>query len=222
MPLEADLAAALEAAGRGAPPPDFAAWALRIFAHQFERNAPYRAFCERRGVTPATVARWEDVPAVPSAAFRRVDLACGPPEAVFRTSGTSGAGARGRHLVPCLALYRASALATFAPFVLPDAARLPCLCLAPPPALRPESSLVQMCVWVGEGLASGVEWMIGAPTWFLTVAGANGIVGVAMTVGAFFGARKAIVPWALLAGATLTLAFGVLINLYAAQPVPIS
>src|SRR5204863_402246 len=88
-------------------------------------------------------------------------LACGPPEAVFRTSGTSGAGARGRHLVPCLALYRASALATFAPFVLPDAARLPCLCLAPPPVLRPESSLVQMCVWVGEGLASGIEWMIG-------------------------------------------------------------
>src|SRR6266566_1443237 len=121
MPLEAELATALEAAGRGTPPPDFAAWALRLFAHQFERNAPYRAFCERRGVTPATVARWEDVPAVPSAAFRRVDLACG----------------------------------------LPDAARLPCLCLAPPPALRPESSLVQMCVWVGEGLASGIEWMIG-------------------------------------------------------------
>src|SRR5438034_3230690 len=129
MPLEADLAAALETAGRGAPPPDFAAWALRVFAYQFERNAPYHAFCERRGVTPATVARWEDVPAVPSAAFRRVELACGPPEAVFRTSGTSGAGVRGRHLVPCLALYRASALATFAPFVLPDAARLPCLCL---------------------------------------------------------------------------------------------
>src|SRR5881392_2644489 len=159
--LEEELAAAIEAAGRGAPPADFTAWALRVFTHQFERNAPYRAFCERRGVTPATVARWEDVPAVPSAAFRRVELACGPPEAVFRTSGTSGAGVRGRHLVPCLALYRASALATFAPFVLPDAARLPCLCLAPPPVLRPESSLVQMCVWVGEGLASGIEWMIG-------------------------------------------------------------
>src|SRR5919198_805218 len=111
--LEAELAAAIEAAGPRAPPPDFAAWALSVFAHQFERNAPYRAFCARRGVTPATVARWEDVPAVPSAAFRRVDLACGPPEAVFRTSGTTGAGARGRHLVPHLALYRASALATF-------------------------------------------------------------------------------------------------------------
>src|SRR5213595_1208862 len=142
--LEEELAAAIEAAGRGAPPPDFAAWALRVFAHQFEHNAPYRAFCTRRGVTPATVARWEDVPAVPSAAFRQVDLACGPPEAVFSTSGTTSAAARGRHLVPHLALYRASALATFARFVLPDAARLPCLSLVPPPALRPDSSLVDV------------------------------------------------------------------------------
>src|SRR5882724_9538040 len=159
--LEEELAAAIEAAGRGAPPPDFAAWALRVFAHQFEHNAPYRAFCTRRGVTPATVARWEDVPAVPSAAFRQVDLACGPPEAVFSTSGTTSAAARGRHLVPHLALYRASALATFARFVLPDAARLPCLSLVPPPALRPDSSLVQMCVWVGEALARGIAWMVG-------------------------------------------------------------
>ena len=74
---------------------------LRVFAHQFARNAPYRAFCERRGVTPATVASWEDVPPVPTAAFRHADLACGPPQAVFRTSGTGGgAEARGRHLVP--------------------------------------------------------------------------------------------------------------------------
>src|SRR5947208_4958605 len=159
--LEEELAAAIEAAGRGAPPPDFAAWALRVFAHQFEHNAPYRAFCTRRGVRPATVARWEDVPAVPSVAFRQVDLACGPPEAVFSTSGTTSAAARGRHLVPHLALYRASALATFARFVLPDAARLPCLSLVPPPALRPDPSLVQMCVWVGEALARGIAWMVG-------------------------------------------------------------
>jgi hypothetical protein len=157
--LEAELAAAIEATGRGAPPPDFEPWALRIFAHQFERNAPYRAFCERRGRTPANVARWDEVPAVPAAAFRHVDLACGPPEAVFRTSGTTDAAARGRHLVPHLALYRASALAAFARFVLPDGARLPCLCLVPTPAARPDSSLVQMCAWVGDELAAGVEWL---------------------------------------------------------------
>jgi Acyl-protein synthetase, LuxE len=159
MTLEAELAAALEATRRGAQPLDFASWALRIFAHQFERNAPYRAFCARRGVSPAGVARWEDVPPVPTAAFRRVDLACGEPEAVFRTSGTTDAGARGRHLVPHLALYRASALAAFERFVLPDGFQPACLCLLPS---RPESSLVQMCAWVGESLAASVEWIVDA------------------------------------------------------------
>jgi hypothetical protein len=158
---EAELAAAIEALAAGAPPPDFESWALRIFAYQFERNGPYRAFCARRGVTPATVARWEDVPPVPVAAFRRADLACGPPEAVFRTSGTTDPAARGRHLVPHLVLYRASALGAFARFVLPDDARLACLCLVPPPAARPDSSLARMCAWVGEALASSVEWFVG-------------------------------------------------------------
>jgi hypothetical protein len=157
--LEAELAAALEATRRDAPPPDFASCALRIFAHQFERNAPYRAFCTRRGISPAGVARWEDVPPVPTAAFRRVDLTCAEPEAVFRTSGTTDAGARGRHLVPHLALYRASALAAFERFVLPDRFRLACVCLLPS---RPESSLVQMCAWVGEALAASVEWIVDA------------------------------------------------------------
>ena len=159
--IERELAAAIEAARRGGPAPVFEDWALRIFAHQFERNAPYRAFCERRRVSPATVVRWEDAPAVPSAAFRHVDLACGPAEAVFRTSGTT-AGARGRHLVPHLALYRASALAAFERFVLPDGFRLASLCLVPTAAARPDSSLVRMCAWIGEELSTDVEWFVGA------------------------------------------------------------
>ena len=159
--IEGELAAVIDATRHGGPEPVFEDWALRTFAHQFERNAPYRAFCERRGVSPATVARWEDVPAVPSAAFRHVDLACGPAEAVFRTSGTTAAG-RGRHLVPHLPLYRASALAAFERFVLPDGFRLTCLCLVPALAARPDSSLVRMCAWVGEELASDVEWFVGA------------------------------------------------------------
>jgi hypothetical protein len=160
--LEAELAAAIAATREGAPPPDFEAWALRVFAHQFARNAPYRRFCERREITPATVARWDDVPAVPAAAFRDTDLACGPAEAVFRTSGTTrGPDARGRHLVPHLALYRASALAAFERFVLPDRARLPSVLLLPPPSLRAESSLVRMCAWVGTELATGSEWFVG-------------------------------------------------------------
>lgn len=156
MRLEAELATAL---ARDAV--DFEAWALRVFAHQFAHNRPYREFCTRRGVTPTTVTRWEDVPAVPAAAFRRVDLACAPPEAIFRTSGTTDAATRGRHLIPHLALYDASAVAAFRRFVLPDGARLTALFLAPSPALRPDSSLAHMCARVGEALAAGAEWFVG-------------------------------------------------------------
>jgi len=159
--VERELAGIIDAARRGGPAPVFAEWALRVFAHQFERNAPYRAFCARRGVSPATVAGWEDVPAVPSAAFRHVDLACGPAETVFRTSGTTAAD-RGRHLVPHLPLYRASALAAFERFVLPDGFRPTCLCLVPTLAARPDSSLVRMCAWIGGELASEVEWVVSA------------------------------------------------------------
>jgi hypothetical protein len=159
--LEAELAATIRASD-GAADFRFEAWSLRVFAHQFARVAPYRAFCERRGATPETVAAWDDVPPVPAAAFRTADLSCGPPEAVFRTSGTSaGAESRGRHLVPHLDLYRASALAAFARFVLPDGARLPALFLLPRPEDRPDSSLVRMCAWVGEELATGAEWFAG-------------------------------------------------------------
>jgi len=157
--LEAELTAAI--AEERFDPSAFEGWALRIFRHQFAQNAPYRAYCLRRGVTPETVARWEDVPAVPTVAFRHADLACGAPEAVFRTSGTTaGIEERGRHLVPHLALYRASALAGFARYVLPDGARLPCVALLPSPALRPDSSLVRMCAWVGEALGAGIAWLV--------------------------------------------------------------
>ena len=163
MTLESELAAALAALPRGAAAIDFEAWALRVFAHQYERNAPYRGLCDRRGVTPKSVAGWEDVPAVPTAAFRRHDLACGPAEATFRTSGTTGGlESRGRHLVPTLALYDAAALAAFERFVLPDAARLPCVLLLPPPALRPDSSLVHMCAAVTGALAPRADWYVGA------------------------------------------------------------
>ena len=110
----AALEAAIGAWGDGGAFDGFEEWALRAFAHQFEHVAAYRAYCERRGVTPGTVESWSDVPAVPAAAFRHVELAAGPAEVVFRTSGTTGgAEARGRHPIVHLSLYRASALAGF-------------------------------------------------------------------------------------------------------------
>lgn len=152
--------------GRGVATPlgdgAFEALALRAFVHQFEANATYRVFCEGRGVRPDTVARWQDIPQVPARAFRHVDLvsADGTPEATFVTSGTTGAeGARGRHPVPRLSLYRASLRPAFAAYLLPEGARLHLLSLVPSPDLAPESSLSTMIGDVADTFASGTSWL---------------------------------------------------------------
>jgi hypothetical protein len=130
---------------------DFNELALAVFAYQFEHNLPYQRFCLNRGHTPETFTRWQDIPAVPTVAFKELDLTCGPPEKIFRTSGTTrGQEKRGRHLVPDLKLYHASALAHFSSCLLPDNRRLPILALIPSPATRPDSSLTQMTEWVME------------------------------------------------------------------------
>src|SRR5581483_11656840 len=101
----------------------FDALVREVFELQLRENRAYRAFCERRGVRAEEVRGWRDVPAVPAAAFKELDLACAPPERVFLTSGTTrGHERRGRHPVPRLALYRASAIAHFRRMVLPDGA----------------------------------------------------------------------------------------------------
>lgn len=129
----------------------FESLALEVFAHQFELIEAYRRVCERRGTTPSTVRSWRDIPAVPALAFKNLDLACGPPQRVFLTTGTTqGAGRRGRHLVPDLRLYRASSMAGMKRFLFPDVSRMQLLSLIPPVSERPESSLAQMIAWALE------------------------------------------------------------------------
>jgi hypothetical protein len=126
----------------------FEALALRIFAFQFAHNRPYAAWCARRSRTPATVRHWQEIPAVPTAAFKEVALVAGPvarAEAVFRTSGTTaGHERRGAHLLLDLSLYHRSLLAGFRAMLLPDRARPVMLSLVPPASQWPESSLAHM------------------------------------------------------------------------------
>lgn len=129
----------------------FDSLALEVFAHQFECIPAYRRVCEQRGKTPATVRNWRDIPAVPTLAFKHLDLSCGPAERVFLTSGTTqGAACRGRHLVPDLRLYRAAARAGLREIVFPDVPEMRLLSLLPSAAERPESSLAQMIDWAIE------------------------------------------------------------------------
>jgi hypothetical protein len=123
------------------PDQRFDAHVRDIFAYQYAHNKPYRAFCDGRGVTPAAVTTWRDVPAVPTDVFKHVRLTCAPqPTHTFRTSGTTQ-GARGEHHMGTTAVYAASLTGPFARFVTPDNARPRILSLVPSPVDLPDSSL---------------------------------------------------------------------------------
>jgi hypothetical protein len=148
--LRIELLALLETAPIDEPLPEnvFDDIALRIFRFQFERNAPYRAYCERRGVSPDSIATTDEIPAVPTAAFKEIPLVSGDADAaevIFRTSGTTrGAERRGAHYIADIAMYHAALLPSFGAYLLPDAAVLPILCLVPHPNEVPDSSLSHM------------------------------------------------------------------------------
>ncbi|MFQ5746123.1 MAG: hypothetical protein ACE5HF_02760 [Gemmatimonadota bacterium] len=130
------------------PAGDFEELALETFRVQFEHVQPYRAYCRRRGVVPGEVQDWTAVPAVPTAAFRAVDLIAGDPRSarlVFRTSGTTrGTDRRGRHLILEPELYRASLEAAFRRFVVPDLPAPRMIALHPPFEVGEDSSLAWM------------------------------------------------------------------------------
>jgi hypothetical protein len=120
--------------------------ALALFRLQHERGAAYRRLCAAFGVDAARVRRWQDVPAVPTGAFKEARLAIFPPEATVRTFRTSGSTTelRGALELDTLALYDASLLATFRAFICPDVARIRFLVLAPSADDAPDSSLSYM------------------------------------------------------------------------------
>ena len=121
---------------------DFNRLALELFALQFQYNAAYRKICEARKLTPEVVEHWTQIPAVPTAAFKELELSCIPPverTVVFHSSGTTEQKpSRHFHSPESLKMYEASLIPWFIKNVLPDL-RLPIadwrlVCLTPPPA----------------------------------------------------------------------------------------
>ena len=142
---------------------DFDALALELFTLQFANNAAYRKICEARGLTPKEVRHWTQIPAVPTGAFKELELACIPPDkrtAVFHSSGTTEQKpSRHFHNAESLAVYEASLWIWFAENIFRSAdgssasheeeirgqaVRAPLLILTPPPEFAPHSSLVHM------------------------------------------------------------------------------
>jgi hypothetical protein len=92
--------------------PSFDETALEVFAYQFERNLPYRRYAESLGKTPTTVGKWQDIPSIPTDAFKFPEhpLRCFSAESVkatFRTSGTTK-DIRGEHHFEDATLYETS------------------------------------------------------------------------------------------------------------------
>ncbi|MGH7504851.1 MAG: long-chain fatty acid--CoA ligase, partial [Longimicrobiales bacterium] len=117
-----------------------------VFAYQFGRNAPFAAFCHRRGRTPESIIGWRDIPAVPTAAFKEVPLVAGDPataEATFRTSGTTR-GRQGTHVILDLSLYHGALVPVFRAYLLPDGLKPAILSLIPPDQDVADSSLAHM------------------------------------------------------------------------------
>ncbi|HEV8542809.1 MAG TPA: hypothetical protein VGR78_10495 [Verrucomicrobiae bacterium] len=127
---------------------DFDQLALDLFTFQFASNAPYQRFCNSRGKTPATVRRTEEIPALPTSAFKEFAITVLAPSertAAFHSSGTTQhRPSRHFHNRETLRLYEAGLCAWFKPFVLPDAEHANFLVLTPRGSATPNSSLVHM------------------------------------------------------------------------------
>ena len=140
--------------------PGFDRLARSLFRLQFEANPVYRAWCESRGITPENLSGWQQIPLVPTAAFKEVDISCIEPGAAstcFHSSGTTGhRPSRHWHSPSSLAVYEDSLLGWFEPFLLKEETadlivdlresdgRWAMVSLTPPADTVPHSSLAHM------------------------------------------------------------------------------
>jgi hypothetical protein len=124
----------------------FGSLALELFAYQHRHNAAYRRLCEAYRVEPATVRSWEEIPAVPTGAFKEARLATFPEDQEVRTFRTSGSTTdlRGELHLDTLEVYEASLLATLSAYVCPEGNPIRFAVLAPSGAEVPDSSLSHM------------------------------------------------------------------------------
>ena len=152
------------------PETEFNSFALELFSLQFQNIAPYRRFCEARGIAPGSIDDWRNVPAIPTSAFKELELTILEPEertTVFHSSGTTAdKPSRHFHCAESIAVYEASLLGWFRQHILGDWDRLiedervgpldkpGFIILTPPSNAVPHSSLVHMFEATSRELAS--------------------------------------------------------------------
>lgn len=123
--------------------------ALETFAIQFEHNAACQKWCKSVGASPEVVGHWADIPALPTSAFKELDvtsISLAERTRIFHSSGTTEQRPSWHfHHAESLALYDASLLLWFRACLSADARqKIRFLILTPPPSSVPRSSLVHM------------------------------------------------------------------------------
>ncbi len=159
----------IEFACVGGPENQFRSLALELFALQFDHNPAFRKLCEARQVLPETLAHWSNIPAIPAAAFKELELTSlspGQRTRVFHSSGTTAQRpSRHFHSAESLEVYEASLWAGFAAQAAPDfrfqISDFRLVVLTPPPAQAPQSSLVYMFDCVRQKLGADEQVFCG-------------------------------------------------------------
>ena len=137
--------------------------ALKIFRHQVTHCAPYKSFCQSRGIS-SEIDTWRDIPVVPTTAFKEFSLRAFPKNYIcktFRTSGTSQSTKGELHL-DTLQLYEKSLRSSFERGLLPDVEGSAAMFLLAPSAEEvPDSSLSHMfSVMLRERGLPNSRWLI--------------------------------------------------------------
>ncbi len=125
--------------------------ALGEFELQYHTVEPYRAYCDRKGASPAAMKQWQQIPAVPSAAFKKFVMASFPVEKAehaYFTSGTTDPARKGSILRDkgAVELINAANGLLTRKYVFPDVDRMKILLMVPSPRMAP-----------GIGLAVGLD-----------------------------------------------------------------
>ncbi len=168
---------------------EFNVLAVELFALQFKSNAACRKICEARNLTPESVEHWTNIPAIPTSAFKELELTCLVPAertAVFHSSGTTEQRpSRHFHNPESLAVYEASLWPWFQANVTigapnsdsacfhsrsvradseigaPSARHFQLIILTPPPTQAPRSSLVHMFETIRQKLGASATAFVG-------------------------------------------------------------
>jgi hypothetical protein len=129
----------------------FNSLALREFELQYQTVAPYRRFCDDKRVAPGKIGRWEQIPAVPSMAFKKFVMTSFPEEMAeqrYFTSGTTDPVNKGKIMRDSggVELINAANGLLTREYLFPDVERMKMLLMVPSPQMAP-----------GMGMAVGLD-----------------------------------------------------------------